>query len=93
MLLILKNSVIVMDKILKALSDPTRREILQLLKSGKKSAGEIANKFSISDAAISKHLSILKEANLVRDQRQGKYIFYEVNLSVIEEIITWLAHF
>ena len=82
-----------MDKILKAVSDPTRREILQLLKNGRKSAGEISNKFSISDAAISKHLSILKEANLVRTQRQGKYIFYEINLSVVEEIITWFANF
>ena len=82
-----------MDKILKAVSDPTRREILQLLKNGRKSAGEISNNFSISDAAISKHLSILKEANLVRTQRQGKYIFYEINLSVVEEIITWFANF
>ena len=82
-----------MDKILKAVSDPTRREILQLLKNGRKSAGEISNKFSISDAAISKHLSILKEANLVRTQRQGEYIFYEINLSVVEEIITWFANF
>ena len=82
-----------MDKILKAVSDPTRREILQLLKNGRKSAGEISNKFSIYDAAISKHLSILKEANLVRTQRQGKYIFYEINLSVVEEIITWFANF
>lgn len=82
-----------MDKILKAIFDPTRREILQLLKNGSKSAGEISNKFTISDAAISKHLSILKEADLVRTHRQGKYIFYEINLSVVEEIITWFTNF
>ena len=60
---------------LRALADPTRREILNLLKHGKKSAGEITQAFSITAAAISRHLSVLKEADLIRDQREGKYIF------------------
>ena len=75
---------------IKALSDPIRREILNLLKSGKLSAGEIANKFPVSNAAISKHLSVLKNADLIRDTREGKFIFYELNTSVLEEIMLWL---
>ena len=76
---------------LKALSDPIRREILELLKSGKLSAGEIAEKFPVSGAAISKHLSVLKEADLIRDTREGKFIYYELNTSVLEEVMLWLA--
>lgn len=76
---------------LKALSDPVRREILELLKSGRKSAGEIAEKFPISGAAISKHLSVLKDADLIRDSREGKFIFYELNTSVLEEIMLWIT--
>lgn len=75
---------------LRALADPTRREILNLLKHGKKSAGEITQAFSIT-AAISRHLSVLKEADLIRDQREGKYIFYELNTSVLEEIMIWFS--
>lgn len=78
---------------LKALADPTRREILEHLKNGKMSAGEIGKKFSITGAAISRHLSILKEADLVRDQREGKFIFYEINLSVFQEILVWIGNF
>ena len=63
-----------------ALADPTRREILNLLKHGKKSAGEITQAFSITAAAISRHLSVLKEADLIRDQREGKYIFMSSTL-------------
>lgn len=76
---------------LKALSDPIRREILALLKSGRLSAGEISEKFPISGAAISKHLSVLKEADLIRDTREGKYIYYELNASVLEEVMLWIT--
>jgi DNA-binding transcriptional ArsR family regulator len=76
---------------LKALSDPIRREILELLKSGRLPAGEIAERFPVSGAAISKHLSVLKEADLIRDTREGKYIFYELNASVLEEVLLWLT--
>jgi DNA-binding transcriptional ArsR family regulator len=76
---------------IKALSDPIRREILEMLKSGRLSAGEIANRFSVSGAAVSKHLSILRDADLIRDAREGKYIFYELNTSVLEEVMLWLS--
>ena len=80
-----------LQQTLKALSDPTRREILNLLKGGKKSAGEISDHFDITGAAISRHLSVLKEADLIEDTRDGKYIFYELNASVLEEIMLWIT--
>ena len=76
---------------IKALADPSRREILELLKTGRLSAGEIAEKFPVSGAAVSKHLSVLKDADLIRDTREGKFIFYELNTSVLEEVMLWLA--
>ena len=76
---------------LKALSDPTRREILNLLKKGKMSAGDIVEKFPVSRAAVSRHLSVLKEADLIRDERDGKFIYYELNASVLEEIMLWIT--
>ena len=76
---------------MKALSDPIRREILELLRAGRLPAGEIASKFSVSGAAISKHLSILRDADLIRDAREGKYIFYELNTSVLEEVMLWIS--
>ncbi len=76
---------------IKALSDPIRREILEMLKAGRLPAGEIANRFSVSGAAISKHLAVLREADLIRDAREGKYIFYELNTSVLEEVMLWLT--
>ena len=79
------------QKTMKALSDPIRREILELLKSGRLSAGEISEKFPVSGAAISKHLSVLKEADLIRDTREGKFIYYELNASVLEEVMLWLV--
>lgn len=82
-----------LQETLKALADPTRRQIIQLLKSGRLSAGEIGEHFSITAAAISRHLSVLKEAELIRDTREGKYIFYELNLSVLEELLSWLIEF
>ena len=76
---------------MRALSDPIRREILNLLKPGRMSAGDIVDRFEITGAAISRHLSILKEADLIRDKREGKYIYYELNASVLEEILLWLV--
>ncbi len=75
---------------LKALADPIRREILNLLKKGRLSAGEISGHFSVTDASISRHLSVLKDADLIRDAREGKFIFYELNTSVLEEIMLWV---
>ena len=80
-----------LQQTLKALADPTRREILNLLKSGRKSAGEISDRFYITAAAISRHLSVLKEADLIEDTRDGKYIFYELNASVLEEILLFIS--
>ena len=76
---------------LRALADPIRREILYLLKGGRLSAGEIGQHFPVTAAAISRHLSVLKEADLIRDQREGKFIYYELNTSVLEEIMLWLT--
>lgn len=76
---------------LKALADPIRREILSLLKDKRMSAGEIADHFPVTDASISRHLSVLKDADLVRDTREGKFIYYELNASVLEEIMLWIS--
>ena len=75
----------------RALADPIRREILSLLKGGRLSAGEIGQHFPVTAAAISRHLSVLREADLIRDQREGKFIYYELNTSVLEEIMLWLT--
>ena len=79
-----------MQTTLRALADPTRREILTMLKSGRLSAGEIGEGFPVTGAAVSRHLSVLKEAGLVRDQLEGKFIYYELNTSVLEEVMLWL---
>ena len=76
---------------LKALADPIRCEILNMLKKGRMSAGEISSKFDVTDASISRHLSVLKDADLIRDTREGKFIFYELNASVLEEIMLWIT--
>ncbi len=76
---------------LKALADPIRREILNMLKGGRMSAGEICEKFPVTGASISRHLSVLKDADLIRDTREGKFIFYELNASVLEEIMLWIT--
>ena len=76
---------------LKALSDPIRREILNLLKSGRMSAGEIADHFPVTGASVSRHLSVLKDADLIRDAREGKFIYYDLNASVLEEIMLWIT--
>lgn len=75
---------------MKALADPTRRTILNLLKKSRLSAGEIAEHFNMSLPAVSKHLNVLKDADLIRDKREGKYIFYELNASVLDEALLWL---
>lgn len=76
---------------LKALSDPIRREILNLLKAGRLSAGEITEHFPVTAASISRHLSVLKEADLIRDTREGKFIYYDLNATVLEEILLWVS--
>ena len=80
-----------LQQTLKALADPIRREILNLLKKGRMPAGEITAHFSVSAPAISRHLSVLKEADLIRDTREGKFIYYEINTSVLEETMLWRA--
>ena len=74
----------------KALSDPVRRDILSLLKGGRLSAGEIGKHFDMTGATISYHLNILKKADLVHESREKNFIFYELNTSVVEEIMLWL---
>ena len=77
----------------KALSDPVRREILEMLKDGKKSAGEIGAAFDLSGATISYHLSQLKKAELVLESKHKNFVFYELNVSVLEEILLWISQF
>ena len=76
---------------MRALADPIRREILNHLKKGRMSAGEIVEHFDVTGASISRHLSVLKEADLIRDTREGKFIYYELNASVLEEILLWIT--
>ena len=76
---------------MKALADPIRREILNMLKGGRMSAGDISARFDVTGASISRHLSVLREADLIRDTREGKFIFYELNTSVLEDVMLWLA--
>ena len=75
----------------KALSDPTRRAILDLLKGGAKTAGEIGVPFDMTGATVSHHLSVLKEAGLISDERRGKDIYYELNVTILDEITGWIA--
>ena len=80
-----------LQQTLRAMADPIRREILSLLKEKSLSAGEISDHFPVTSAAISRHLSVLKEADLIRDQRKGKYIIYELNTSVLEDVMLWIT--
>lgn len=80
-----------LQQTLKALADPIRREILNMLKNGRMSAGEITEHFPVTAASISRHLSVLKDADLIRDTREGKFIFYEINTSVLEETLLWIS--
>ena len=77
---------------MRALSDPIRRDILNLLKAGRLSAGEITEHFDVTGAAVSRHLSVLREADLIRDQREGKFIYYELNASVLEELLLFVSN-
>lgn len=78
---------------LKALSDPTRRKILELLKKGSLSVGEIGEHFEMTGATLSHHLSILKKAGLVEDSKKGTFVYYEINTSVMEDMLAWIAGF
>ena len=78
------------SEVMKALSDPTRREILNLLKKDPMTATSIVEHFDMSAPAVSKHLSILKEAELIRCRREGKFLIYELNASVLEEVLLWV---
>ena len=80
-----------LQETMRALADPIRREILNLLKEGRLSAGEIVDHLAVTGASISRHLSVLKDADLIRDKREGKFIYYELNASVLEEIMLWIA--
>lgn len=77
----------------RALSDPARREMLTLLRKGKLSAGEIGSHFDMTGATVSYHLSQLKKAGLVTEEREKNYIFYQLNTSVFEELMLWLNDF
>ena len=76
----------------KALSDPVRREILTLLKNGRMSVGDISSHFDISGATISYHLNILKKAELIFETKEKNFIYYELSLSVVEDVIVWLSN-
>lgn len=82
-----------LNETLKAISDPVRRQILESLKSQSLCAGDIASLFTISQAAVSRHLSVLKKADLIRSIQKGKYIYYELNTSVLDEALIWLHSF
>ena len=75
----------------KALSDPVRREILQMLKNGAMSAGDIASRFDMTGATVSYHLKVLKKADLIWEKKEKNFIFYELNTSVLEEIMLWIS--
>ena len=79
-----------LSETLKAISDPVRRDILNLLKDGQMSAGDIADKFHLTQATVSYHLSQLKKAGLIIETRQKNFIYYDINLSVFEEIMVWI---
>jgi len=82
-----------MNALFKALNDPTRREILELLKKGDLTAGEIADQFHISKPSISHHLDLLKQAGLVESLKEGQYIYYSLNTTVMDEIVKWFVGF
>ena len=82
-----------MNIIFKALNDPTRRQILQLLQEKDMTAGEIVDRFNISGPSISHHLDLLKQAKLVIAEKDGQYIYYSLNTTVVDEIIKWLIQF
>ncbi|WP_177217948.1 autorepressor SdpR family transcription factor [Paenibacillus algorifonticola] len=82
-----------MNQAFKALSDPTRRTILDLLKERDLTAGEIADHFQMTKPSISHHLSLLKQAELVSDERKGQHIYYSLNTTVFQDLLKWIASF
>lgn len=82
-----------MSETLKAISDPVRRKIIEMLKKEKMTAGDIANKFNLTNSTVSYHLSYLKKADLVKEEKYKKYIYYKLNTSVFEEIMVWIYQF
>lgn len=82
-----------MNAVFKALNDPTRREILELLKAKDMTAGEIADQFHISFPSISHHLDLLKQAKLVIAEKEGQYVYYSLNTTVVDEIMKWFLQF
>ena len=82
-----------MQETFKALSDPIRREILELLKEKRLTAGEIASHFQMTNATVSHHLAVLRKADLISDDRDGKFIYYELNMSVFSEVLGWALGF
>ena len=81
------------NETLKAISDPIRRDILTMLKSGRMSAGAIGEKFNLTGATVSYHLSKLKKADLIAEKKEKNYIYYELNTSVFEDVLTWIYGF
>lgn len=79
-----------MNETLKAISDPVRRDILSMLKEGRKSAGEISEKFNLTGATVSYHLAKLKSADLIVEEKHKNFIYYDLNTSVFEEVIKWI---
>ena len=79
-----------MNETLKAISDPVRRDILSMLREGRKSAGEIAEHFNLTGATVSYHLAKLKSADLISEEKYKNYIYYDLNASVFEEVLTWI---
>ena len=79
-----------MNAVFKALADPTRREILRLLGNGEKTSGELADHFSMSWPTVSHHFSVLKEADLIISRREGTTIFYTLNTTVVQDLMTWI---
>lgn len=82
-----------MNTLFKALNDPTRREILEMLKDGDLTAGEIADKFNISKPSISHHLDLLRQAKLVTSVKEGQFIYYSLNTTVMDEMLKWFVQF
>ncbi|CAN1571820.1 ArsR Predicted transcriptional regulators [Flavobacteriaceae bacterium] len=82
-----------MNDIFKALNDATRREILELLKTKDRSAGEIADQFNMSKPSISHHLDILKRADLITSEKSGQFIFYSINTTIMEDVLQWILTF
>ncbi|SHM44942.1 autorepressor SdpR family transcription factor [Flavobacterium xinjiangense] len=82
-----------MNAIFKALNDATRREILELLKTKERSAGEIADHFNISKPSISHHLDILKQADLITSEKKGQFVIYSINTTIMEDVLQWILTF